>query len=264
MKKGRSIFASCFPLQLGDESETCCFIESSIHDMEQEKKVCSYCAQFIGGEKYSCEKKCPARYCSVECRVRDASFRGHQIHCSGISYTHSKYLHQYSLRAPRQMRDCIQLAIRFLSCLLCSSARHLQSLPSPSNLGDAVANRLQQLLGPAEAPFFTEEADKEVVEESYILASTMLQSEKLPEIASLLPSLSEQEKEELRGVVRSAISLERWTALLGKLRQRSVQVAAEHPLAQQARDLPQLPTATLRLQRLRRLQPFLGRLRHGF
>ena len=162
------------------------------------------------------------------------------------------------------MCDCVQLAIRFLSSLFCSSARLLQAPPSPRSWGDAVTSRLQQLVGPAkEAPCFPAEADKEAAEEAFVLASTMLQAEKLPEIASLLhihilPVQDDEEEEEaefstelleeLGAVVRSAVSLQRWTALLWTVRQRSVQVAVEHPLAREARALPQLPTATKRLQ----------------
>ena len=253
MKKGRSLVTASFPFQLCDESETYCFKSNLIHDTECGKTVCSYCARFITLEADKpCEKKCSAKYCSEQCKARDISFRGHLIHCSGISYSHSKALHLYSLKAPHHMKECVQLAIGFLSCLLCTSSRYLQYPRSPCSWGEAMVSRLEQLGGRSTEVLFSP-ADREVAEESWVLLLTVLQFEKLPAVIFPLPSLGSdapelQEEDEWRRVVRDTVSLERWTALLWCVGQRSVQAVAEHPTAAAARDLPQLPTATERLQ----------------
>ena len=115
-----------------------------------------------------------------------------------------------------------------------------------------MVSRLEQLAGRSTEVLFSP-ADREVAEESWVLLLTVLQFEKLPAVIFPLPSLGSdapelQEEDEWRRVVRDTVSLERWTALLWCVGQRSVQAVAEHPTAAAARDLPQLPTATERLQ----------------
>lgn len=212
--------------------------------------VCRYCGKFMSCPLVPCSNGCHSIYCSNDCLQDDLIHRGHVLFCSQRNYRHCRALQRFIMST--SIQKFLQLSLMILASRICNSKDYFHKKHSE------MSSNLILQDGSFTIP-------SEYLEESWVLIVSILTDEKLEAIARLTLGTystiwNDSQLAELAKRIRSCVSLTHWNGIVLEVMENSISIAVEHPLASRARQLPQLPSAALRLRKLKELLPYYGQI----